>query len=183
MNNALNDIGRKYMQDGRGIFGNSGYLVVTNNPTPLIDEGRLMDHFGYKTSLAMEIKIHMSLISLFNRVEILSRNDGGSDYIDFEYIPKESYPVEVECNIQPYRDGKNNLKLPDGFRSVYAIEVRSPSELRASDELEGWLADEITYEGRTFYCLDIANWTGHSSNGSSLIPNHYLGLFYRRDKV
>lgn len=56
MNNALNDIGRKYTQDGKGIFGNSAYLVVTKNPTPLIDEGELMDHFGYKTSLAMEIK-------------------------------------------------------------------------------------------------------------------------------
>ena len=56
MNNALKEIGRKDMQDGKGIFGNSAYLVVTKNPTPLIDEGELMDHFGYKTSLAMEIK-------------------------------------------------------------------------------------------------------------------------------
>ena len=56
INNALNDIGRKYMQDGKGIFGNSAYLKVTKNPTPLVDEGELMDHFGYKTSMAMEIK-------------------------------------------------------------------------------------------------------------------------------
>lgn len=125
----------------------------------------------------------MSEISLFNRVETLSRNDGGTQYIDFEVVPAEDYPVEIECNIQPYRDGKNTLKLPDGFRSVYAIEVRSPSELRANDELEDWMADEIVYEGRTFYCLDVANWTGHSTGGVSLIPNHYLGLFYRRDKV
>ena len=125
----------------------------------------------------------MSEISLFNRVETLSRNDGGTQYIDFEVVPAEDYPVEIECNIQPYRDGKNTLKLPDGFRSVYAIEVRSPSELRANDEVEDWMADEIVYEGRTFYCLDVANWTGHSTSGISLIPNHYLGLFYRRDKV
>jgi hypothetical protein len=125
----------------------------------------------------------MSEISLFNRVETLSRNDGGTQYIDFEVVPSEDYPVDIECNIQPYRDGKNTLKLPDGFRSVYAIEIRSPSELRANDELEDWMADEIVYEGRTFYCLDVANWTGHSTGGISLIPNHYLGLFYRRDKV
>ena len=125
----------------------------------------------------------MSIISLFNRVETISRNDGGTQYIDFEVVPAEDYLVEIECNIQPYRDGKNNLKLPDGFRSVYAIEIRTPSELRANDELEEWMADEIVYEGRTFYCLDVANWTGHSTGGVSLIPNHYLGLFYRRDKV
>lgn len=125
----------------------------------------------------------MSEISLFNRVETLSRNDGGTEYIDFEVVPSEDYPVEIECNIQPYRDGKNTLKLPDGFRSVYAIEIRTPSELRSNDEFDDWMADEIVYEGRTFYCLDVANWTGHSSGGTSLIPNHYLGLFYRRDKV
>ena len=125
----------------------------------------------------------MSEISLFNRVETLSRNDGGTEYIDFEVVPSEDYPVEIECNIQPYRDGKNTLKLPDGFRSVYAIEIRTPSELRSNDEFDDWMADEIVYEGRTFYCLDVANWTGHSSGGISLIPNHYLGLFYRRDKV
>lgn len=125
----------------------------------------------------------MSAISLFNRVETINRNDGGTQYIDFEVVPAEDYPVDIECNIQPYRDGKNTLKLPDGFRSVYAIEIRSPSELRANDELEDWMADEIVYEGRTFYCLDVANWTGHSTGGISLIPNHYLGLFYRRDKV
>lgn len=125
----------------------------------------------------------MSEISLFNRVETINRNDGGTQYIDFEVVPSEDYPVDIECNIQPYRDGKNTLKLPDGFRSVYAIEIRSPSELRANDELEDWMADEIVYEGRTFYCLDVANWTGHSTGGISLIPNHYLGLFYRRDKI
>ncbi len=125
----------------------------------------------------------MSTISLFNRVETISRNDGGTQYVDFEVVPSEDYTVDIECNIQPYRDGKNNLKLPDGFRSVYAIEIRTPSELRANDELEEWMADEIVYEGRTFYCLDVANWTGHSTGGVSLIPNHYLGLFYRRDKV
>lgn len=125
----------------------------------------------------------MSIISLFNRVETISRNDGGTQYIDFEVVPSADYPVEIECNIQPYRDGNNNLKLPDGFRGIYAIEIRTPSELRANDELEEWMADEIVYEGRTFYCLDVANWTGHSTGGVSLIPNHYLGLFYRRDKV
>lgn len=125
----------------------------------------------------------MSEISLFNRVETINRNDGGTEYIDFEVVPSEDYQVEIECNIQPYRDGKNTLKLPDGFRSVYAIEVRTPSELRSNDEFDDWMADEIEYEGRTFYCLDVANWTGHSTGGISLIPNHYLGLFYRRDKV
>ena len=53
----------------------------------------------------------MSEISLFNRVETLSRNDGGTQYIDFEVVPAEDYPVEIKCNIQPYRDGKNTLKV------------------------------------------------------------------------
>lgn len=47
----LQGIGRKYMQDARGVFGNSALLVVTNNPTPLVDTGELEANIGYKTSI------------------------------------------------------------------------------------------------------------------------------------
>lgn len=46
----LTSIGRKYMQSGKFIFGNSSMLIVTNNPTPLYDTGELSDNFGFKTS-------------------------------------------------------------------------------------------------------------------------------------
>lgn len=53
----LSDVGRKYQQDGRGIFGNTAFLVETNNPKPLIATGELKDNFAYKTSITMQIKL------------------------------------------------------------------------------------------------------------------------------
>lgn len=48
---VLTSIGRKYMQEGKFIFGNSSMLIVTNNPTPLYDTGELSKNFGFKTSI------------------------------------------------------------------------------------------------------------------------------------
>lgn len=48
---VLTSIGRRYMQKGKFIFGNTSFLVVTNNPTPLYDTGELSDNFGYRTSI------------------------------------------------------------------------------------------------------------------------------------
>jgi len=52
---VLDTIGRKYMQDGKAVFGNPTMLEVTNNPTPLIDTKELRDNFAYKTSITMEV--------------------------------------------------------------------------------------------------------------------------------
>lgn len=53
---VLSSIGRKWMQEGKYIFGNSSMLVVTNNPTPLYDTGELSDNFGYRTSIDYTIR-------------------------------------------------------------------------------------------------------------------------------
>lgn len=55
VNEVLDSIGRKYMQDGKAVFGNPTILQVTNNPTPLIDTSELRDNFAYKTSISMTV--------------------------------------------------------------------------------------------------------------------------------
>lgn len=47
---VLEHIGRVWHQKGKQVFGNTALLIVTNNPTPLIDTGELKDNFGYRTS-------------------------------------------------------------------------------------------------------------------------------------
>lgn len=47
---VLEHIGRVWQQRGKDVFGNTALLVVTNNPTPLVDTGELKDNFGYRTS-------------------------------------------------------------------------------------------------------------------------------------
>lgn len=56
LENLLDDIGRRYRDDGKNIFGNSAFLTVTNNPTPLIDEGYLQDAFAYKTTFNYKVR-------------------------------------------------------------------------------------------------------------------------------
>ena len=50
VSDVLDSIGRKWMQQGKYVFGNSSLLIVTNNPTPLYDTGELSDNFGFRTS-------------------------------------------------------------------------------------------------------------------------------------
>ena len=56
LENLLDDIGKKYRDDGKNIFGNTAYLEVTGNPTPLIDQGYLKDAFAYKTSFNYTVR-------------------------------------------------------------------------------------------------------------------------------
>ena len=57
LNDTLDDIGKKYQQDGRYVFGNTTFLLETTNPTPLIDTGELYENFAYKTSINYRVVI------------------------------------------------------------------------------------------------------------------------------
>ena len=48
---VLDTIGREYQQRVDHVFGNTALLVVTSNPTPMVDTSELRDHLGYKTTL------------------------------------------------------------------------------------------------------------------------------------
>lgn len=50
INSVLDEIGQAYTQKAHHVFGNTALLVVTNNPTPLVDTGELEKNIGYKTS-------------------------------------------------------------------------------------------------------------------------------------
>lgn len=47
---VLSSIGQEYTEKAHNVFGNSSLLIVTNNPTPLVDTGELERNFGYRTS-------------------------------------------------------------------------------------------------------------------------------------
>lgn len=52
----FNNIGRQYMQKAKSVIGNSSYLPVTNNPTPLVDTGQLKSAIGYKTTIHYKVR-------------------------------------------------------------------------------------------------------------------------------
>jgi hypothetical protein len=118
-------------------------------------------------------------ISLFNRSETLYRTNSNNWYYGEDGRPVFSEDTEtITCSIQPYRDGKNTFRVPEGFQSIYGIKVYSKEQIIANDEVLETLGDEIEYEGQRFVCIDVANFTGHGLT----IPEHYLALFYRKDR-
>lgn len=127
----------------------------------------------------------MSEIKLFNRTETLTRTTG-EGYIDDNenYVAGATTSIIIECNIQPYREGKNTFNTPTGFRSTDAIKVYVPEsvELLAADEISGTVGDQLTYKGQQYFCKDLERWDSQTYEGTSLIPAHHLGYFYRKDK-
>lgn len=128
----------------------------------------------------------MAEIKLFNRTETIIRTTG-KGYIDDNenYVAGTTTSLTIECNIQPYREGKNTFNTPTGFRSTDAIEVYVPSgvEILTADEIDGIVGDQITYRGKEYFCKDLERWDPQTYEGVSLIPAYNLGYFYRKDKT
>lgn len=125
----------------------------------------------------------MAELKLFNRNEIIKRATG-EGYTDENenYIAAPTIDIPIECNIQPYREGKNSFNNPTGYRTIDAIKVYTPSELQAADEIDNTVGDQITYKGKEYFCKDLERWDEQDCEGVSLIPVHNLGYFYRKDK-
>lgn len=119
------------------------------------------------------------MISLFNRTETVYRSDSNNIVYDENRNPIiQETTLPIECNIQPYRDGDNGFRVPEGYQSIYGIKVYSKQTLIPNDEVNETIGDEIEYNGNRFICIDLADFTGHGLS----VPEHYLGLFYRKDK-
>ena len=129
----------------------------------------------------------MARMSLFNQQLTLYRATGEGYWDGNEYVADPEEEVPVEGNIQPYREGVNNFLTPAGFRATSAIMVyvtgTTGDEIRAENDRLSSVADEIEYRGSRYKCIDLQDWTGQTTNGRSLIPNHMLGLFYQKDKI
>ena len=122
-------------------------------------------------------------MKLFNRVETVLRTTS-EGYIneDEEFVAGEVEEITIHCNIQPYREGKNSFNNPTGYRTIDAIKVYSCEELVSADEIDKMVGDQLTYEGKQYFCKDLERWKPQTVNGKSMIPEHYLGYFYRKDK-
>lgn len=110
----------------------------------------------------------------------LYRTDSEDWYYE-EGVPvfNETVIEGFECSVQPYRDGDNTFRSPEGMYSIYGIKVYTQTKIIPNDEVSKTVGDEIEYEGKRFVCIDYANFSGYGD----LLPEHYLGLFYRKDKM
>ena len=123
-------------------------------------------------------------MDLFNRSETVIRPTGEGYYDeDMNFIASNDSDVTIDCNIQPYKEGKSSFLLEDGFRSNHAKIVYSKQKLILADKEDDTLADEMVIDGHTYYLKDMQDWTGQTLRTTSLVPEHYECLFMRKDTV
>ena len=122
-------------------------------------------------------------MNLFNRTETIIRTTS-TGYIneDEEYVAGGTTNITIQCNIQPYREGVNAFNSPTGYRTTDALEIYSCEPLVASSEIDNIVGDQITINGKEYYCKDLEAWNQQTYNAERLIPIYYLGYFYRKDK-
>lgn len=124
-------------------------------------------------------------MNLFNREEDIIRTIG-EGYIDDneDFVAGATEVLTIKCSIQPYREGKNSFNSPTGYRTIDVLRVYSCTSLIAADEYAQTVGDQLTYEGKEYFCKDLEKWSPQTIgvNGKSMIPEHWLGYFYRKDR-
>lgn len=121
------------------------------------------------------------MISLLNKFTLsITRKDAGTGYYDddYNYVEGTTSNFNIQCSIQPFKEGKGKDDLPEGVSSRDVRVVLTKTELRTAEESTNQEADETVIDGITYVCFDAANWTGHGLNS-----DHYRCLFIKKDKL
>lgn len=111
----------------------------------------------------------------------LYRRNNSSGYLneDGEWIQATFLPASIlECNIQPMRQGRSKVILPDGVRTDSVIVVRTFTELSIQDHVLNTEGDEIEYKGKRYEAFIEEDFSSYN-----LRTDHYKYLFIRKDKT
>lgn len=109
------------------------------------------------------------------------------DSSDSQYDPNTGqYSVEVvgttfdiKCSVQPFRNGKNQIELPEGVTSNDTIVIYTDEAniLQTADQFGKGRADTTEYRGRVYECFYVEYWGGYG-----LITDNVKAIFIRRDQ-
>ena len=79
--------------------------------------------------------------------------DASGRYVEPESLP----PFELKCNIQPYREGKESILLPEGVTAESAQVIYCSVVLNTNDNLSGTEADRFELDGETYEIYRMVN--------------------------
>ncbi|QHZ59734.1 head protein [Alteromonas phage vB_AmeM_PT11-V22] len=95
-----------------------------------------------------------------------------------EWVQAQFKDAEIlECNVQPLRDGKTKVILPDGVRTDHVIVIRSFTRITVADMLDDTEGDEVEYQGKRFEAFKEEDFSEYG-----LMSDHYKYLFKRKDQ-
>lgn len=86
-------------------------------------------------------------------------------------------PFDIQCNIQPFKDGKERSILPEGTTADDAVTVYSKTKLNITDQLTDTKGDYFTLDGFTYKVYRVENWSRYG-----LKTDHYKHTAVRKDQ-
>ena len=92
----------------------------------------------------------------------IERRTAGAGFLDDDgnYIePSVSENINIRCSIQPFRNGDEQVELPEGVETDDAEFVYTQTLLLTNDEFTNQDADEALINGRRYECFRVENWS------------------------
>lgn len=86
-------------------------------------------------------------------------------------------PVDLECNIQPYKEGKSKVILPDGVRAKDLIVLRSFTPIQIADHIDTEEGSEIEYKGNRYEVFAEEDFSSYG-----LLSDHFKYILKRKDE-
>jgi hypothetical protein len=119
-------------------------------------------------------------LKLMRTSTLVIKRDGGSGFWDEKgrWVTPTPVDITIQCSIQPFKMGANQLILPSGKTASDARIIRTTTSLNTSDQFSKELADTTTIEGQNYYAMAVENW-----NLSGLSTDHFKALFIRDDQT
>jgi hypothetical protein len=90
----------------------------------------------------------------------------------------EDDPVVATGNLQPYRQGKERVDLPEGIKARHAKVFYTTTLLLGYDDISNQEADKTTIDGVTFVVYDAEDW-----DTPAYRSKHYKVYLVREDKM
>lgn len=100
-------------------------------------------------------------------------NDDG-DWVDGTTLD----PFTVKGSLQPFRQGKSKVELPDGVRQQDVRLFYTKAILTTSDEILNQEADTTLIDGIPYECWYVEPWVGNS-----LMTDHHKVFWVREDRL
>lgn len=110
----------------------------------------------------------------------IQRRQAGGGYFDdnYQYIEPTPELIEIDCSVQPFRNGQSQIELPEGVRSSDARNVYTKTPILTNIEQQDQLPDITTIDGFEYECFNVENWSRYG-----LKVDHYRAVFIRKDKL
>lgn len=93
------------------------------------------------------------------------------------WIDGATSTFDIECNIQPFQDGRSRTLLPEGINTDGALIVYSKTRLNPADQLTDTQGDTFTFDSFNYRIIKLELWSQFG-----LLADHYKHIAVRQNQ-